>query len=102
MEMIKKIVDQAEDEISGAMEYIKCAIKYKSEYPAIAQAYYEMSTAEMGHFNNLHEMVTRLIEDYKAKGVEIDKTMEAIYEYEHEKMMEKATKIRVMQDMFKK
>ena len=37
-----------------------------------------------------------------AKGVEIDPKMMAIYDYEHEKAMDKATKIKVMQEMYKK
>lgn len=102
MEMVKKIVEQAEDELDGAKSYIKCAMKYKAMYPTIAQSYYEMSMAEMTHFNTLHDLVVRVINDMKAKGEEIDPTMEAIYEYEHEKMMEKGMKIRVMQEMFKK
>ena len=38
----------------------------------------------------------------KVKGVEVDPKMMAIYEYEHEKAMNKATKIKVMQEMYKK
>ena len=102
MELIMKMVDQACDELDGAKAYIKCAMKYKTEYPDISQGYYEMSLTEMEHMNKLHDMITRAINHMKAKGEEVNEKMMTIYEYEHDKMMEKATKVRVMQEMYKR
>lgn len=102
MELVIKMVEQAYDELDGAKEYIKCAMKHKGDYPEIAQVYYEMSLTEMEHMNKLHDMIARLINNMRARGVEIDDKMLAIYEYEHEKAIEKATKIKVMQEMYKR
>ena len=102
MELVIKMVEQAYDELDGSKEYIKCATKYKSEYPEIAQVYYEMSLTEMEHMAKIHDMIDRLINNMRAKGIEIDEKMMAIYEYEHDKAIEKATKIRVMQEMYKR
>lgn len=82
--------------------YIECATKYKEEYPTIANMYYEMSLTEMTHVDKLHGAVVSLINEMKAKGTEIDPTMMAIYNYEHEKAVEEATEIKVMQEMYKK
>lgn len=82
--------------------YIKMASKYKSEYPQIANMYYEMSITEMTHVDKLHNAVVTLINEMKMKGVEVDPKMLAIYEYMHEKSVEKATKIKVMQEAYKK
>ena len=102
MKMIKKIVDQIHDELEGAEEYIECAMKHKTDYPNIANMYYEMSLMEMSHVDKLHGAVTTLINEAKARGEEPPPTMMAIYEYEHEKIMEEATEIKVMQEMFKR
>ena len=102
MKMIKKIIDQIYDELEGAEEYIECAIKEKNEHPSIANMYYEMSLMEMSHVDKLHGAVTTLINEAKAKGEEVPPTMMAIYEYEHEKIMEEATEIKVMQEMYKR
>lgn len=102
MKIVKKIVDQINDELEGAEEYIKCATKYKTDYPTIANMYYEMSITEMTHVDKLHSSVVSLINEMKARGVEIDEKMMAIYDYEHNKAMEEATEIRVMQEMYKK
>ena len=78
------------------------ASKYKSEYPQIANMYYEMSMVEMTHVDKLHGAVVNLINEMKMKGVEVDPKMLAIYDYMHEKAIEKATKIKMMQEMYKK
>lgn len=102
MKLVKDIVEQINEELDSAKLYIKSASKYKSEYPQIANMYYEMSLTEMTHVDKLHGSVVSLINEMKAKGVEIDPKMMAIYEYEHNKAMEEATEIKVMQEMFKK
>lgn len=102
MKLVKKIIKQINEELSGAETYIECAMKYKTEYPSIANMYYEMSLTEMTHVDKLHTAVVTLINEMKAKGVEIDPTMMAIYDYEHEKSVEEATEIKVMQEMYKK
>ena len=78
------------------------ASKYKSEYPQIANMYYEMSMVEMTHVDKLHGAVVNLINEMKMKGVEVDSKMLAIYDYMHEKAIEKATKIKMMQEAYKK
>ena len=102
MKMIKKIIDQIYDELEGSEEYIECAMKEKAEHPTIANMYYEMSLMEMSHVDKLHSAVVTLINEAKAKGEEPPPTMMAIYEYEHEKIMEEATEIKVMQEMYKR
>lgn len=102
MKLVKKIVKQINEELEGAEAYIECASKYKEEYSTIANMYYEMSLTEMTHVDKLHGAVVSLINEMKAKGVEIDPTMMAIYNYEHEKAVEEATEIKVMQEMYKK
>lgn len=102
MKLVKKIVKQINEELEGAKAYIECAMKNKAEYPTIANMYYEMSLAEMTHVDKLHNAVTTLINEIKAKGTEIDPVMIAIYNYEHEKAVEEATEIKVMQEMYKK
>lgn len=82
--------------------YLKNAIKYKTEYPQIANMYYEMSLNEMTHIDKLHNAVVTLINDMKMKGIEIDEKMLAIYDYMHEKAIEKVTKIKLMQESYKK
>lgn len=102
MKLVKDIVEQIDDELHGAKEYIKMASKYKTEYPQIANMYYELSITEMNHVDKLHNAVVGLINDMKVKGIEVDPKMMAIYNYEHERAIDKATKVKVMQELYKK
>ena len=88
--------------LEGAEEYIECAMKYKEEHPSLANMYYEMSLTEMTHVDKLHNAVTMLINEVRARGETPPPEMMAIYEYEHEKSIKEATEIKVMQEMYKK
>ena len=43
MKIIKKISHQIKEEAEGAMEYAKCAVHYKEEYPELSRAYADMA-----------------------------------------------------------
>lgn len=102
MKLIKHIIEQMEEELEGAEEYIECAMKHKLDYPNIASMYYEMSLTEITHFEKLHSAAVTLINEAKARGEQPTAEMQAIYDYEHEKAMHEATKIKVMQETYKR
>lgn len=60
-----------------------------------------MSNEEMKHMQSLHSMITKLIQDYRAKNGEPPEKMLAVYNYLHEKSIEKAKDVKVMQDMYR-
>ena len=101
MKTIVKIIDQIDEELEDAEKYIKCAMNYKDERPHLANMYYDLSVAEMGHFEKLHSAVSTLINEEKDEGNEPTNEMMAIYNYEHGKYIKEATEIRIMQEMFR-
>ena len=82
------------DELEGAEEYAMCALKYKSEHPKLAQRLNELAGVELQHLKILHGEVERLIEDYRSKEGEPPADMLAVYNYEHEKMIKEAAKVK--------
>lgn len=102
MEMLNHVIDQMWEELDDAKKYAKCAIKHKTENNFAFEKYIELANEEMAHFNKLHEMATRLIEEEKAKGVELTTEEKAIYNYEHKKAIEKANEIKIMIEMVRK
>lgn len=52
----KKMLDEAIEEVKGAMHYAKCALKYKQECPTFAKRYFEMANDEMRHGDYLYKM----------------------------------------------
>ena len=100
MKIIKKISEQIEEELKDAKKYIQDAYKYKDEYPALADTYYELSVAEMGHVSMLHDMVAKIINKY-ADTNPIPEGMQAIYDYLHEQHIKNARKIKTRQEEYK-
>lgn len=100
MKIIKKISEQIEEELKDAKKYIQDAYRNKDEYPALANTYYELSVAEMGHVSMLHDVVEKIINEY-AETNPIPEGMQAIYDYLHEQHIKTARKIKMKQDEYK-
>lgn len=100
MKIIKELSEQISDEIDGAKCYAKMALKYKDSQPAAAKLLYTLSEEEMGHVNRLHDAVAKIITEYRAKSGEPPEAMMAVYEYLHDKQIEKTTEVKVLQKQF--
>lgn len=100
MKIIKKISEQIEEELKDAKKYIQDAYKYKEDYPSLANTYYELSVAEMGHVSMLHDKVAEIINEY-AETNPIPEGMQAIYDYLHEQHIKNARKIKTRQEEYK-
>ena len=101
MEIIKHLEDQIGSEIHDAKAYIKCGLKRKDEDKELADLYYTLAVEEMDHMNRLHKQVVRIIEDYRKQKGEPPAEMLAIYNYVHEKHIDKAAEVKAMIAMYK-
>lgn len=101
MQIIEKLSDMIEEEMNDAEKYIRCAMKWKEEKPALAQTFARLSNEEMGHMNLLHDQVTAIITEYRKEKGEPPEKMLAIYDYLHKKHIDRANEIRIMQALFK-
>ena len=101
MKIIKKISEMIEEELEGAEEYAKCAAKYKESDPALSKTFYDISLQEMEHVNKLHGEVVKLIETYRKEKGEPPAAMLAVYDYLHERQIEKANTIKACQSQYK-
>ncbi len=90
-----------EEEMQGAEEYIKCAMRYKDEDVMLAKMYSDMSADELKHALALHDAAVRLINEYKQKGEVVPPEMKAVYDYLHEKHMDRFNAIKLQQATFR-
>ena len=101
MKLIEKLSDMIEDEIDGAECYAKMAVKYKEERPELANLMYALSGEELGHMQKLHNMVVRIIEEYRKDKGEPPASMMAIYEYLHNKQIDEAREVKDLQALYR-
>lgn len=101
MQKIKMLCEMIDDELDGAKEYACEAVKLKGVDSALASTLYDISTQEMSHVTRLHAEVSRLIEAYRKAHGDPPVDMMAVYDYLHEKQVERANEIKVLQGQYK-
>lgn len=101
MRMIAMIVDDIREEMEGAEHYAKMASKYKETDRFMAETYAKLAEAELGHVNALHEQAVRLIKDQQSAGIQIPAGMKTVWDWEHEKMVDTVSRIKIMLNMYR-
>ena len=100
MKIIKCLCEDIEATLDSAEYDIEQAIIYKKDYPVASKAFYAKSIALMDTIKIQHDAVTALIEGYKKEKGEPPTAMMTIYEYMHERHINKAAKIKALQEMY--
>ena len=101
MKLIKWLSEEIEDELEGAECYAKKALDLREEYPDLANTLYTLSLEEMRHVGMLHDEVVRLINDFRKEHGDPPESMQAVYDYLHEKQIEEAQEVKTYQTMFR-
>lgn len=101
MQIISQLSDMIEEELEDAEKYIRCAMNYKEDRPALAQTFAKISGEEMGHVALLHEQVAAVIAEYRKEHGDPPEKMQGVYDYLHKKHVEYANEIKVLQALFK-
>ena len=85
------------------MCFICCSFIMLSQRPnpGLSNVFYEISTQEMRHVNMLHEEVVKLIKTHREKHGEPPTAMMAVYEWEHNRQIERTQKIKILQNQFR-
>lgn len=100
MKIIKDVSKDIECTLDKAEDYAKKATLYKTDYPEIAQTYYAAASTQLDLMKSFHDKVVNLINDYRKTKGEPPAPMMAIYDYLHERFIEKAAAVKNLQEMF--
>ena len=100
MKIIKCLSEYINDEIHDAEKYIKKALEVREEFPEVAELLNMLSAEEMRHMQLLHTQVAKIIDNYRKTVGEPPVPMLAVYDYLHEKAINEAKEVKVMQQMY--
>ena len=101
MKIIKELSEMIEEELDGAEEYAHQALILKETHPTLAKTFYDISLEEMKHINMLHEEVKKIIATHRQEKGEPPAVMMAVYEYLHDRHIQKANEIKMYQSQYK-
>lgn len=101
MKLIQMLCEMVDEEIGDAHKYAKCALEYKDTHPNLSKVFFDLSGAEMQHMTILHTEVTKLIEKYRQEKGEPPEGMKAVYDYLHQKQIDKAAEVKALQGMYR-
>ena len=98
MKEIKYIAERIREELEDAEGYAKHALKYKDTDREMSQALAELSRQELAHSESLHHQAVRLIKKQRDGGIIAPASMQAVWDWEHERMVEKTIHIKALLD----
>lgn len=98
MKQIKQIVEDIKEEMEGAEHYAKLATQYKDTDRSLSDTYAKLASVELDHVTALHTQAVRMIKDVKEPS---PAAMQAVWDWEHEKMVDTVARIRTMLDMYR-
>ena len=96
MKIIQRLSDMIDEEISDARHYARCALEQKDLDPELARTFTMLANEELNHSNMLHTQVVRIIKKYREENGEPPAHMMTIYEYLHNKSIEKAAEVKLL------
>ena len=100
MKIIKRLAEYIEEEIGDSEKYALMAMELKESYPEVANTLYMLSLEEMKHMALLHDQVIKVIAEYKKAKGDPPVSMQAVYDFLHEKYINEAKEVRILQDMY--
>lgn len=101
MKIIQELSEYIDEEIGDACKYAKEALEWKDERRGLADVFFTLAQEEMRHMTMLHNEVVKLIDEYRKTEGEPPANMLAVYDYLHEKQIDKAGKAKAYIAMYK-
>lgn len=98
---IKELIEKMDDTLEEAEFYAVHSKIEKELFPQISEVYYKLSVEHLNHYMLLHSAVVSVINEYKKTKEEVPHTMNIIWNYEHEKLIEHYNEIKKMLEMNK-
>ena len=102
MRILKDIISKAEDTMDEIEWYAEKAHLLKQDHRSVADVYIKIAEMHLTIYDMLHTQMVSLIDEFKKTGKQAPAEMQAIWDYEHEKLVKHYAELKYMIDDYKK
>lgn len=101
MKELKEVIVDITEILDCAEMYAKEAVKNKSQYPDLSEVYARIAQDYLTHVGLLHKSVVEMIDSRKRAGVTVPDSMQAVWDFEHDRFIDKEADVRRLLAMYK-
>ena len=102
MKILKDLIKKANDTMEEVEFYAEKAHHLRAEHRTLADTYIKLADMHVSIYAMLHERMVALIDEEKKKGVPVPHEMQAIWDYEHEKLIKEFAEAKYLIEEYKK
>lgn len=102
MKILKNLIQKADDTLEEIEWYAEKAHHIRSEHESLADTYIKIAEMHVSIYNMLHDRMVDIISEERRKGTAVPAPMQAIWDYEHEKLMKEFTEAKFLIDEYRK
>lgn len=102
MKILKHLIQKADDTLEEVEWYAEKAHHHKADNRALADCYIRIAEIHIEIYRMLHERIVAAINEYRSKGNEAPPVMQAIWDYEHEKLVKEFSEAKSLIEEYKK
>lgn len=101
MSVIHKLLEQMDDELSGAREYAQCALHLKDSDKELADTYVSLARTELEHYQKLYSQMARIMTSHRSEHSEMPHELQEFYDWQRTKTMDDMAEVKVLVDSYK-
>jgi hypothetical protein len=102
MKILKDLIEKSSDTLDEIWFYAEQAHHLRPEHKGLADTYIKIADMHIEIYGMLHNKMVSLIEEEKKKGVQVPPAMQAVYDYEHEKLIREFAEAKFLVEEYKK
>lgn len=101
MKRISTRLEQMDDELDGAREYVQCALHLKDEDKELADVYASLARTELDHYQKLYNQMTRVMTNCRSEHGDLSPELQEFYDWQRTKTLDCMAEVKVLVDSYK-
>ena len=102
MKILEDMIEKAHDTMEEVEWYAEKALHYKADHKSVADVYNKIADMHITIYDMLHKEMVALIDEHRRMGHTPPPEMQAIYDYEHKKLIKEFAEAKTMVEEYKK